>query len=216
MAKRIQPVKTPEDLKAGLDQACEALEAGLLVAFPTESFYGLAADPQLEPAVRGLFQAKGRSPDRPVLLLLPSRGRVSECAARIPAVARALMDRFWPGPLTLVFEAAPSVNPLLTAGTGTIGLRLSSHPVATALARSWDGPITGTSANRSGRPPACAADEVDAGLGPEVACILDGGATAGGGGSTILDVTVEPPAVLREGQISREALGAFLEGVAPG
>lgn len=216
MAKRIQPVKEPEDLKTGLVRACKALEAGLLVAFPTESFYGLAADPRLEPAVRDLFQAKGRSPDRPVLLLLPSRERVSDCAARIPAVARALMDRFWPGPLTLVFEAAPSVSPLLTAGTGTIGLRLSSHPVAVALARSWGGAITGTSANRSGQPPACTAEEVDADLGPEVACILDGGTTTGGVGSTILDVTVTPPAVLREGQISEEVLGAFLNGGARG
>ncbi len=209
---RILSLNTPELREEALDRACIALHQGELVAFPTESFYGLAADTRRQDAIERLFAAKGRSPDQPVLLLLPSRESVTLYAVRIPPAAHALMERFWPGPLTLVFQAASHVNPLLTAGTSTIGLRLSSHPVALDLARRMGAAITGTSANPSGRPPACSAARAAECLGPEVTWILDHGPTPGGKGSTILDVTVDPPAVLRQGQVSREALYVCLQG----
>jgi len=208
-------MKTREERDAGLGQACEVLRRGGLVAFPTESFYGLAADPGRDDALRRLFAVKRRSPDQPLLLLVPARESVSGYTVRIPPSAGRLMERFWPGGLTLVFEALPSVSPLLTAGTGAIGLRLSSHPLATALARRFGTAITGTSANPSGRPPACTAREVAAFLACEPALILDGGSTPGGPGSTVLDVTLDPPHVLREGQVSREALAACLSPVVP-
>jgi L-threonylcarbamoyladenylate synthase len=208
-------MQTPDDREAGLEEACRVLGEGGLVAFPTESFYGLAADPRQEEAVRRLFALKRRSPERPVLLLLPSKESAVEYAADIPPVAEQLTERFWPGGLTLVLEARDSVSPLLTAGTGTIGLRLSSHSLATALARRFGTAVTGTSANPSGRPPACTAAEAAAYLACEPVLILDGGPAPGGAGSTILDVTSDPPRILREGQIPREALAACLSTVAP-
>jgi L-threonylcarbamoyladenylate synthase len=208
-------IQTPEERDAGLEEASRVLHAGGLVAFPTESFYGLAADPRRDDALRRLFALKRRSPDQPLLLLLPSRESAAEYAARVPAAAERLMDRFWPGGLTLVLEALPSVSPLLTAGTGTIGLRLSSHPLATALARRFGTAVTGTSANPSGRPPACSAREAAASLACETVLILDGGPTPGGAGSTVLDVTADPSRVLREGQVSREALAACLSPEIP-
>lgn len=211
----ILSLKTREDRDAGLEHACTILRQGGLVAFPTESFYGLAADPRRNDAVLRLFAAKRRSPDQPVLLLLPARESVAEYAARIPPSAQRLMERFWPGGLTLVFEALPSVSRLLTAGTGTIGLRLSSQPLATELARRFGTAVTGTSANPSGRPPACTAREAAAFLAPEPALILDGGPAPGGPGSTILDVTVHPPRILRQGQVSQEALAACLSPAVP-
>ncbi len=208
-------LETREEREAGLAEACEVLRRGGLVAFPTETFYGLAADPRQDHALMRLFAVKRRSPELPLLLLLPSRERVDGYAARTPASAQRLMDRFWPGGLTLVFEALPSLSPLLTAGTGTIGLRLSSRPLAVDLARRFGSAVTGTSANPSGLPPACTAREVAAFLSCEPALILDGGATPGGPGSTVLDVTVDPPRILREGQVSRDALAACLSPVVP-
>lgn len=203
-------LENPESRAAGLDRAAGVLRGGGLVAFPTESFYGLAADIRIEEAIAKLFTAKGRSPDQPVLLILPSMESVNEYAENISQSARTLMDRFWPGGLTLVFEAARTVNPMLSAGTGTIGLRLSSHPLATGLAGSLGAAVTGTSANPSGRAPACAAEEVYGSLGHCLDLILDGGMTAGGLGSTILDVSGDTPRMLRQGQVDRESLEGCL------
>ncbi|MGM0664275.1 MAG: L-threonylcarbamoyladenylate synthase [Thermodesulfobacteriota bacterium] len=208
--EKIVYAKTPEERTAGLERACMILRAGGLVAFPTESFYGLAVDIRREDAVCRLFKAKGRSPDQPVLLLLPSLESVKDHAAATTPAARRLMGRFWPGGLTLVFKAARTVSPLLTAGTGTIGLRLSSHSLATGLALTLGTAITGTSANPSGVPPACTAEEAVRSLGPHLDLILDGGRTAGGPGSTVLDVTVDPPRILRHGQVDRDSLKSCL------
>ena len=129
-----------------------------------------------------------------------------------PGVNRqqAPRSRNWPGGLTLVFEAGPRTPGSLTAGTGKIGVRLSSHPIATGLAQSAGLPITGTSANVSGEPACIKAEEVSRSLGRTVDLILDGGETEGGKGSTILDITVKPPRVLREGMVSREDLKTLI------
>jgi L-threonylcarbamoyladenylate synthase len=127
---------------------------------------------------------------------------------QIPPVALRLIEKFWPGGLTLVFRASSKVSPLLTGGTQKIGIRLSSHPVATALARTIDAPISGTSANISGLPGCRNAQEVLESLGSGVDLILDGGETAGKVGSTVLDVTEQPPRILREGIILREQIKA--------
>lgn len=192
--------------QAAVDQAAVTLLAGGVVAFPTETFYGLAVDIRNETAIERLFSAKKRSTSRPVLILIASVKWLNLYVDSIPPSALRLIDQFWPGGLTLVFNAGPKVSPLLTGGTPKIGIRLSSHPVATALARSIEAPISGTSANISGLPACQNAQEVLASFGEGVDLILDGGMTAGKIGSTVLDVSDRPFRILREGVISRERL----------
>lgn len=189
----------------GLHEARDVLLSGEIVAFPTESFYGLAVDPMNEEAVDRLFTIKNREPDQPILLLIPSLESINLYASEIPEIAGALIKRFWPGGLTLLFKAMPCISQRLTAGTGKIGLRLSSHPVATALAQFVNAPITGTSANLSGSPACMSAGEVYEYF-KEGLLILDGGRTEGGKGSTIVDVTCSPPRIVREGMISSSRL----------
>jgi L-threonylcarbamoyladenylate synthase len=171
------------------------------VAFPTETFYGLGADALDAAAVARVFRAKGRPPDKPLLVLVDSVGMAERLVAELPARARALMARYWPGPLTLVLRAGPEVPPALTAGTGTIGVRLSSHAVARALVTAATRPVTAPSANPHGAPSPRTADEVLAGL-PGIDLVLDGGATPGGPPSTLLDMTRTPPVVLRPGAVT--------------
>ncbi len=192
-----------------INEAGKILLSGGLVAYPTESFYGLAADAANETAIRRLFLAKQRSPGRPVLILIPTVEAVDKYVQHIPPIALQLIKKFWPGGLTLVFEAGPDISPLLTSGTGKIGIRLSSHPVATALARTIHKPITGTSANLSGKPSCRNADEVRRSLGDGVDLILDGGETKGEIGSTVLDVSVDPPRILRQGMVSQDDISAI-------
>jgi len=199
---------TPDE--GSIRQAVRIILDGGIVAFPTESFYGLGVDAMREDSVALLFRIKARDQGQPILILIPSLETLEQYAAAVPGVARELMESFWPGGLTLVFEATERVLPVLTGGTGKIGVRLSSHPVAALLARSLGHPITGTSANFSGYPPARSAGEVARGFGKQVDLILDGGGTPEGKPSTVLDVTADPPVVLREGMISRRDLAGFI------
>ena len=201
-------VDTSGDFQSAIGRAADILLDGGLVAFPTESFYGIAVDVRNEDAIKRLFSAKGRSAGSPVLILIGSLESLDPYVEQIPPVALRLIEKFWPGGLTLVFRASSKVSPLLTGGTQKIGIRLSSHPVATALARTIDAPISGTSANISGLPGCRNAQEVLESLGSGVDLILDAGETAGKVGSTVLDVTEQPPRILREGIISREQLKA--------
>ena len=185
----------------GLDAAAAVLEAGGTVAFPTESFYGLGADALDPEAVARVFRIKGRAESRPVLVLVDSVERALSLVAGAGTEVRALMARHWPGPLTLVLPAAPTVPPAITAGTGTVGVRVPGHPVTLALLRAAGRALTGTSANRSGEPPPSCADEVARQLPGLVDVILDGGPTAGGAGSTVADCTVWPPRILRQGPV---------------
>jgi L-threonylcarbamoyladenylate synthase len=195
-----------EELRNGVDRARHIILSGGIVAFPTESFYGLAVNASDENAIGRLFKIKKRMDNMPVLVLIPSLEYLKGYVAHVPEIALRLIGRFWPGGLTLLFKAGSGISPLLTSGTGKIGVRISSHPLAAALARAVDSPITGTSANISGKPGCVTAKEVYSSLGRGVDLILDGGETKGGKGSTILDVTVDPPEIIREGMISREQL----------
>ncbi|MFC1884812.1 L-threonylcarbamoyladenylate synthase [Thermodesulfobacteriota bacterium] len=199
--RRPEVIKTdPEgNFDDAVKRAAEILLAGGLVAYPTESFYGLAVDATNEGAIAQLFKIKGRDPGQPILLLIQSKEIPENWVCQIPTIAQELIEKYWPGGLTLVFEAGPAVSPLLTAGTGKIGIRCSSHPMARALAREVAVPITGTSANVSGKSPCGSAEEVIEALGGGVGLVLDGGRTQGQKASTILDVTVEPPRILRQG-----------------
>ena len=199
-----------QDFEKTIDRGAQCLKSGGVVAYPTESFYGLGVDTSNERAIKRLFLVKGRKSEHPILILIPSVDVLDKYVVRIPEIAYGLINSFWPGGLTLVFHADPSVSPLLTSGTGKIGVRLSSHPIATALTQSLGVPISGTSANISGKAACRSADEVSGMFDNRVDLILDGGRTPGKTGSTVLDVTVVPPRLLREGMIQREQLQKFL------
>ena len=192
----------PENPDAGkLAEAVLALRGGGVVAFPTETLYGLGADARNETAVEKIFRIKGRDFRNPIALIVSNDREVIPLVEEIPAAAQILMKTFWPGPLTLVFRASAAVLPRLTADTGKIGIRVSGHPLARLLAEGMAGPLTATSANLSGGPECSSADEVIRVLGDLPDAVIDCGKTPGGAGSTILDVTVFPPRILREGAI---------------
>jgi L-threonylcarbamoyladenylate synthase len=196
---------------AGVRKVGRVILQGGVAAFPTETFYGLGADACNEEALQKIFQIKGREENKPLLLLIGDRDWLSGLVSNIPPVAGRLMEKFWPGPLTLVFEASPRLSALLTGGTGRVGVRLSPHPVAQALIQAVGRAITATSANLSGQPSASVAAEVFRALGNRVDAILDGGPTAGGLGSTVLDVSSPSPRIIRRGVISQAELVPFLD-----
>ncbi len=187
---------------AALADAAAVLARSGLVAFPTESFYGLGAHALRADAVARVFEVKGRAESKPLLVLVGSSAEAEALAKEIVDGARQLMARHWPGPLTLVFRAAAGVPEALTAGTGTIGLRVPGHPVALALVRASGVPITAPSANPSGEAPPTTAEAVRHHFEGRVDLILDGGPTAGGTGSTIADCTVWPPRIIRQGPVA--------------
>jgi L-threonylcarbamoyladenylate synthase len=189
-----------------LAEAVRILREGGVVAFPTETFYGLGADARNEAAVEKIFRIKGRNFRNPLPVIVADEGELIPLVEEIPAAATILMQTFWPGPLTLIFRAAPSVSSRLTGGTGKIGIRVSSHPVARFLAAGLAGPLTATSANPSGGPECSSADAVIRVLEDLPEAVIDGGETRGGAGSTILDVTLFPPRILREGAIPRNLI----------
>ena len=200
---KIDPGKPDEEKLA---EAVRVLREGGVVAFPTETFYGLGADARNEAAVEKIFRIKGRNFRNPLSVIVANDREVIPLVEEIPATATILMQTFWPGPLTLIFRAAPSVSSRLTGGTGKIGIRVSSHPIARFLAAGLAGPLTATSANLSGGPECSSADAVIRALGELPDAVIDGGETPGGPGSTILDVTGFPPRILREGAIPRSLI----------
>lgn len=176
------------------------LRQGGVVAFPTETYYGLAVDPWNSEAVERLYRIKQRDRQLPVLLLVAGVAQVPLVAASLPAAYQPLIARFWPGPLTLICPARDELM-LLTGGTGTIGVRHSPHPVATQLLAAFGGPVTATSANLSGMPAAVNAAQVQRMLAAGVDLIFDGGDTPGGSGSTLVGLHGAALRCLREGKI---------------
>jgi L-threonylcarbamoyladenylate synthase len=186
---------------ADLNRAVAVLNSGGVVAFPTETYYGLAVDPFNPLALNHLFTLKQREISKPILTLVDDRESLLVLVQSVPAVYSALMDTFWPGPLTLIFQAKLNLPALLTAGTSTIGVRQSSHPFARQLLRAFGKPLTATSANISGRSAAIDAYEVKAQFGSKIDLIFDGGKTPGIGGSTIVGLEGDKPRLIREGVI---------------
>ena len=203
---------TSRDLsEPSLREAAAIVRGGGIIAFPTETFYGLGAHPFDARAVQRIVELKDRSLRAgPILVLIRSRADLAAFVSEITPAAERLMDACWPGPLTLVFRASAAVPSVLTAGTGTIGVRLPAHPDVQRLLEAVGGPLTGTSANRSGRPPATTAEDVVRTLGDGVDAILDGGVTPGGLASTVVDTTVTPPRVIREGRVPAAAVLAII------
>lgn len=191
---------------AVVERAAAVLRAGGLVAFPTETVYGLGADATSPEAVARIFAVKARPEDNPLIVHLADAAELPT-VARVTPLARTLAERFWPGPLTLVLEADPRVAPA-SAGLSTVAVRVPDHPVALALLAATALPVAAPSANRSGRPSPTTAAHVMADLGESVALVLDGGPCAVGLESTVVDARGARPVVLREGAITREALGA--------
>jgi len=179
----------------------DVVRAGGVIAYPTDTFYGLGADPGNRDAVRKVFAIKDRKPDQAILVLLADRSEVTAWVSSVTPSAERLMDRFWPGPLTLVFTAAAHVLPELTGSRGTIGLRVPGNGLTRDLIRSLGTALTGTSANRSGGRDLRTVDEVIAAVGDRVDLVLDGGSAAGDRPSTIVDVTSDRPRIIRQGII---------------
>jgi L-threonylcarbamoyladenylate synthase len=185
-----------------LTKAVQIIEEGGVIAYPTETFYGLGADGRNENAIERIFLIKGRDIKNPLSVIIGDRRDVGDLVEGIPEIALRLMETFWPGALTLLFTASQNVSSRLTAGTGKIGVRVSSHPIAIALAKALRHPITATSANPSGAGECTSVHEVIKCIGDKIDAVIDGGQTPGGKGSTIIDVTTHPPVILRDGTIS--------------
>jgi L-threonylcarbamoyladenylate synthase len=193
------------DLERSIDAAARALTLGELVAFPTETVYGLGADAESEAAVRRIFAVKGRPNSHPLFVHVDGPRWLEGLAREVPKVAWQLAERFWPGPLTLILPRSERVPLAVTGGQPTVGIRVPSHPVALALLRAFGRGVAAPSANRFGRLSPTSAEHVREDLGSEVAHILDGGACEIGVESTIVDLSRAEPRLLRPGGISREA-----------
>ena len=195
-----------------VDRALEILRNGGLVAIPTETVYGLAADASNPDAVRRIFAAKGRPADHPLIVHIATAEQLSHWARDIPATAARLATTCWPGPLTLLVPKAEHVLPIVTGGRNTVGVRVPAHALTTELLERFDGGLAAPSANRFGKVSPTTADHVRSDLGDLVDYVLDGGPCPIGVESTIVDCTVTPPQVLRPGGIPIEDVAALLEG----
>ncbi|WP_322511521.1 L-threonylcarbamoyladenylate synthase [Chloroflexus sp.] len=195
---------------AAMAHAAELLRRGELVAFPTETVYGLGGHALDEAAVAAIFAAKGRPASDPLIVHLAATGDLPLVAATIPALAAQLATAFWPGPLTLILPRHPRVPLAVTAGRETVAVRVPAHPVAHALLVAAGVPVAAPSANRFGHTSPTTADHVLADLDGRIAAVIDDGATPIGIESTVLDCTTTPPTLLRPGGISLEALEAVV------
>ena len=196
---------------AAIDNAVHLLRQGRLVAFPTETVYGLGADASNPEAVRRIFQAKGRPADHPLIVHIPSVDSLNDWALTIPVAAQQLAARFWPGPLAMILNKSPEVPLVVTGGQDTVGLRMPDHPVALRLLRAFGGGIAAPSANRFCRISPTQAAHVEEELGDAVDLILDGGSCQVGVESTIVDLSGNRPKLLRPGHITRHEIEAVLK-----
>jgi L-threonylcarbamoyladenylate synthase len=193
--------------------AAEVLRRGGLVAFPTETVYGLGANAMNARAVSRIFEAKGRPATDPVIVHLADADQIEHVARHVPAVAHDLAAAFWPGALTLIVDKAPAVADRVTAGLSTVAVRVPAHPVARALIQAAGVPVAAPSANRFSRPSPTRAEHVLADLEGLVDIVIDGGATTIGVESTILDLTASPPVIRRPGGVTQEQIAAVVPGV---
>jgi len=198
--------KLTSSIEKQVERGISILKQGGIVAFPTDTVYGLGACANIGRAVERVYQIKERPRNMALPLLLAHISQISEVAHPVPQIAWLLADNFLPGGLTLVLYKSGSVPAIITAGGDTVAIRVPSHPIALMLIKGVGAPIVGTSANLSGKPSALTAGEVYSQLGDNIDLIIDGGRCPGGKESTIVDVTGEMPVVLREGAISREKL----------
>jgi len=191
------------NLQEQVEKGVSILRNGGVIAYPTDTVYGLGAGIGFPRAIERIYAVKERPLSMPLPLLLDDVFQLTELADSVPPLARLLMEKFWPGGLTLVLPASSSVPDFITAGGKTVAVRIPDHPVPLALIKALGTPIVGTSANLSGQPSALTADEVYSQIGAKIDFVIDGGRCPGGKESTIIDVTGETPVILREGAITR-------------
>lgn len=192
------------------NEAATHLRRGELVAFPTETVYGLGADAFQPEAIRRIFEAKGRPTDNPLIVHVVRRGQIREVAAEVPPPAERLLEQFSPGPLTLILPKHENLSSVVTAGLDTVGVRLPRHPLARSFLKACSTPVPAPSANRSGRPSPTDWEAVRDDLGGRIECILKGGRTQEGVESTVVDCTTTPVTVLRPGAVPSEDLRTVL------
>jgi len=198
--------KTSSDIQHQVELGVSILKRGGLVAFPTDTVYGLGASANIPQAVEQVYRVKERPPNMALPLLLADISQISEVAEPVPPIAWLLANKFLPGALTIVLYKSKSVSEIITGGGITVAIRIPAHSVPVALIRGLGTPIVGTSANLSGKPSVLTAGEVCTQFGDRVDLVINGGKCPGGRESTIIDVTGEIPVILREGAISEEEL----------
>jgi L-threonylcarbamoyladenylate synthase len=201
-----------EKNSSAVSDALAALAAGEAIVYPTETFYALGVDALSSPALERLFAIKGREPGKPVALIAADTAMAFALAREVPAAARVLAEAFWPGPLTLVLPARDGIPAALIGDDGGVGVRVSSHPLARALATAFRGPLTATSANLAGEPPAVEPAAARRALGDKVKVLVEDGRLAGGAPSTVVAVDRSGIRVLRQGAVSERQLAAALKG----
>jgi len=203
--------KLPSHIQKQVERGISILKQGGIVAFPTDTVYGLGACANLRLAVERVYQVKERPQNMALPLLLAYTSQISEIASPVPQVAWLLARSFLPGALTIVLVKSKSVPDIITAGGTTVAIRIPAHPVPVALVEGLGAPIVGTSANLSGQSSVLTADEVYSQFGDKIDLVINGGRCLGGRESTVVDVTGETPVVLREGAISKEELKRVCE-----
>jgi L-threonylcarbamoyladenylate synthase len=203
-------LRLPARAVDALEQAVEVLQSGKLVAFPTDTVYGVGAHGFLPEAVRHLYTIKERPDHLPIPLLLSDTAAVETLCIDVPPATWRIVERFWPGGLSLVLRRASIVPDVVTAGGPTVAVRVPDQPMVRELVRRLGAPLAATSANRHGQPASVTAGEVQRVLGGCVSLVLDGGRCPGGMASTVLDMTVSPPTILRHGPVSAEELSELV------
>jgi L-threonylcarbamoyladenylate synthase len=193
-----------------LREAADLLHQGGIIAYPTDTLYGLAADPWQKSAVSRIFQIKGRDANQAIPLIAADVAQIAQCLGVLSPLAARLAQAFWPGPLTMVMHAPASLPRELVADGSTVAVRVPAHAVSVGLARALGVPVTATSANRSGQPSTSDPDLVLAALGDDVDAILDAGISAGGSPSTIIDARGDEPQLLRDGAVPWKRVVQFL------
>ena len=189
-----------------ISAAVAARQRGDAIAFPTETLYGLGADALDTTAVEKIYRLKGRDPANPIPVLVADRGMLDVLVAKIPPLAERLINEFWPGPLTLVLPARKDIPRPLLNSSGGVGVRISSQPIAAEIVQGLGRPLTATSANPSGKPPARTVEEARKYFAAEIAVFIDGGALASETGSTVAQIIGDKIKIIREGEIARSEL----------
>lgn len=207
---KILKVSADNSEESVLESAAAIVARGGVIAYPTETFYGLGVDATNEQAVKKIYKIKGRNFINPISIIIGRTENLYPLVQNVSSAAQKLIQVFWPGALTIIFKASCGVLPVLTAGTGKIGVRVSASYAAQVIAQKLEHPLTATSANLSGKPECSRASEVAQQIGNKIDAIVDFGPTIGDKVSTIIDVTSDPPEILREGTITRQAIENIL------
>ncbi len=209
---RTAAMHDPLALQKKIEEAVFVLKRGGVIAYPTETVYGLGGDATREDTIDRIYEIKGRAFRNPLLILVADHAMLASVVKTVPVEAKKLMAHFWPGPLTIIFKAASHLPSRLTAGTGKVGVRISPDPVCMKLMQKFNKPLISTSANRTGDKPALTAETVQSNLGSLVDLIIDDGPRTDSASSTVIDVTESSIQVIREGVVPRQEIFNIPEG----